>query len=49
MSEKDWETIADVDEETWEALPEATRRAIQALRELCAEDETAPEKESGAR
>ncbi len=42
MSEKDWETIADVDEETWEALPEATRRAIQALRELRDEDEAAP-------
>ncbi len=52
MSEKDWETIADVDEETWSALPEATRRAIHVLQESREKDEATPrklrKKESGA-
>ena len=34
-------TIQDIDEETWNALPEATRRAIQTLKNLREEEDEA--------
>lgn len=34
MSGQDWAVIEDIDEDTWKALSEATRRAIFLLREL---------------
>ncbi len=39
MAEADWAAIQDIDRETWNALPEATRRAIEILLELREEEE----------
>ena len=33
MSQEDWEAIEDIDEETWRALREPVRLAIEVLRE----------------
>ncbi len=41
MTEEDWAIIQDLDGETWRALPEATRRAIQTLRGSREEHEAA--------
>ncbi len=41
MTQEDWTAIQDIDQETWRALPKATRRAIETLRELREEDAAA--------